>query len=82
MKAYTLKKRKDTEEYHLFEGNFTIQPYCITKQRSICKKMNKTESERDIFKCYTENQAQIHIAKIRQQVCVSCISHLNAKFGN
>lgn len=80
MKAYTLKKRKDTEEYHLFEGNFTIQPNCITKQRSICKKMNKTESERDVFNCYKEQHARIQIAEIGRQVCSICISTLYSTF--
>ena len=82
MKAYTLKKRRDTEEYHLFEGNFTIHPFCTTKQLSICKKMNKTKSERDIFKCYNQTQARIGIAEIGSTVCSNCVDYLIATFGN
>ncbi|MGV1012926.1 MAG: hypothetical protein ACOYBS_10800 [Flavobacterium sp.] len=82
MKAYTLKKRRDTEEYHLFEGKFTIHPYCITKQLSICRKMNKTESESDLFKCYNQTQARIRIAKIGSPVCSNCVDYLNTTFGN
>ena len=66
----------------MFEGNFTIHPYCITKQLSICRKMNKTESERDIFKCYNKTQAQIGIAEIERPVCSSCVDYLNTTIGN
>ena len=58
MKAYTLKKKKDTEEYHLFEGDFTDSPNCNSNQLSICKKMDKVESEGNSFTCYNENQAR------------------------
>ena len=37
MKAYTLKRRKETEEYHLFEGDFSKEP-CTSVNESICKK--------------------------------------------
>ena len=52
MKAYTLKRKKDTEEYHLFEGIFSkISPNCSSNQLSICKKMNKIESDGNDFTC-------------------------------
>lgn len=77
MKAYTLKKRKDTEEYHLFEGDFKISPNCNSNQTSICKKMDKTESENvNAFTCYTDEQARLKIATIGRPVCGVCTSHL------
>jgi hypothetical protein len=76
MKAYTLKKRKDTEEYHLFEGDFSQEP-CTSQKESICKKMDKTESENvNAFTCYTDEQARLKIATIGRPVCGVCTSHL------
>lgn len=80
MKAYTLKKKKDTEEYHLFEGDFTIVPNCNSKQKSICKKMDKSESEGNSFTCYTEKLARNRIAEIGRPVCGICTSHLYTTF--
>jgi hypothetical protein len=78
MKAYTLKRRKDTEEYHLFEGDFANNsPNCSSNQLSICKKMNKTESENvNAFSCFTDDQARKRIAVIGRPVCGVCTSHL------
>ena len=77
MKAYTLKRREDTEEYHLFEGDFTISPNCNSNQISICKKMNKTESENvNVFTCFNEEHARKQIAVIGRPDCGVCTSHL------
>jgi hypothetical protein len=76
MKAYTLKRRKDTEEYHLFEGDFTNNGNCNSNIISICKKMDNTESQGNAFTCYTEDQARIQIAEIGRPVCGVCTSHL------
>jgi hypothetical protein len=76
MKAYTLKKRKDTEEYHLFEGDFSLEP-CTSNKLSICKKMDKSESDNvNAFTCFTDDQARKRIAEIGRPVCGVCTSHL------
>lgn len=75
MKAYTLKKRKDTEEYHLFEGDFSLEP-CTSNKLSICKKMDKSESQGNAFTCFNEEQARKRIAEIGRSVCGVCTSHL------
>ena len=75
MKAYTLKRRKDTEEYHLFEGDFSQEP-CTSKNLSICKKMDKSESQGNAFTCFNEEQARKQIAEIGRPVCGVCTSHL------
>ena len=54
MKAYTLKRRKDKEEYHLFEGDFTNNGNCNSNKIFICKKMDNTESQGNAFACFTE----------------------------
>lgn len=79
MKAYTLKKRKNTEEYHLFEGDFSIEP-CTSNKLSICKKMDKSESLGNTFMCYTEDKARKRIAEIGRSVCGVCTSHLYTNF--
>ena len=75
MKSYTLKRRKDTEEYHLFEGDFSQEP-CTSKNLSICKKMDKSESQGNAFTCFNEEQARKRIAEIGRSVCGVCTSHL------
>lgn len=76
MKAYTLKKKKDTEEFHLFEGDFTTNSNCNSNQMSICKKMDKLESAGNVFTCYTEHNARTRIAEIGRPICGICTSHL------
>ena len=75
MKAYTLKRRKDTEEYHLFEGDFSQEP-CTSQNLSICEKMIKSESVGNKFQCLNEKDARLEIAKIGRPVCGICTSHL------
>jgi hypothetical protein len=79
MKAYTLKKKKDSEEYHLFEGDFS-QDTCTSQNESICGKMKKSESIGNKFQCLKEQQARTEIAKIGRQVCGVCTSHLYTTF--
>lgn len=75
MKAYTLKRKKNTEEYHLFEGDFSQEP-CTSQNLSICKKMYKSESQGNAFTCFNEEQARKQIAEIGRPVCGVCTSHL------
>lgn len=76
MKAYTLKRKIDTEEYHLFEGDFTNNGNCNSNKISICKKMYKVESDGNAFTCFNEDQARKRIAEIGRPVCGVCSSHL------
>jgi hypothetical protein len=78
MIAYTLKKRKDTEEYHLFEGIFIEENKCNTHltKKSICGEMDKTQNEKNIFECKNEQEARELSAKLGRKVCGTCISHL------
>lgn len=75
MKAYTLKKRVKTEEYHLFEGDFT-NTGCNSENISVCEKMEKQASEGNVFTCKDENEARTRIAEIGRKVCGVCTSHL------
>jgi hypothetical protein len=59
MEAYTLKKKKTTGEYHLFEGVMTAEG-CTSKQLSICQKMDKSESAGNVFACEEENADGTH----------------------
>lgn len=78
MKAYTLKKREDTEEYHLFEGNLLGIKKCDTNlvKESICRMMNIDESVGNVFTCIDKDKALEQIAKIGSAVCGVCTSHL------
>lgn len=75
-KAYTLKQKKETEELHLFEGEFTEPGKCNSAATSICEKMAKADSAKNIFTCLNENDARIESAKIGRKVCGVCVSHL------
>ncbi len=76
MKSYILKRRKDTQEYHLFEGDFTNNGNCNSNKFSICRKMDKSESQGNAFTCFNEEQARKQIAEIGRPVCGVCTSHL------
>lgn len=75
MKAYTLKKKQETKELHLFEGDMTTTG-CNSKSTSICEKMKKLESEKNIFTCFNEGEARKKCAEIGRDVCGICVSHL------
>lgn len=74
--ACTLKKKKDTEELHLFKGKKTEANKCNSGKYSICKKMENSDSENNIFTCKYEDAARIECAKQGRQVCGPCVSHL------
>lgn len=79
-KAYTLKQKKETEELHLFEGEFTEPGKCNSGATSICGMMAKVDSARNVFTCLNENDARIECAKIGRKVCGVCVSHLYATY--
>jgi hypothetical protein len=75
MDAYTLKKKKDTGEYHLFSGRMTKEG-CTSKELSICEKMLRSENDGNVFTCEEEEIARKKCAKIGRKVCSTCISSL------
>jgi hypothetical protein len=80
MKVYTLKKKPETEEYHLFEGEMTSLDRCSVDNLSICEKMERTENRESIFACQNENSARTKCASIGRNVCGTCVSHLYETF--
>lgn len=83
MKAYTLKRHKETSELHMFEGEMTPNNpdhKCTSESSSICEKMKKTQSLGNVFSCATEQEARDKCAQLGREVCGICISHLYADF--
>lgn len=78
--VYTLKKMKDTDECHLFKGKITSTDKCSSNAKSICKKMSKSESEKNIFACEDEDTARSMCAKEGRKVCGPCVSHIYATY--
>jgi hypothetical protein len=78
--VYTLKKDKDTDELHLFEGKMTESDKCTSSELSICRKMKKTQNAANQFACKDENVARIKCANIGRAVCGICVSHLYADY--
>lgn len=75
MDAYTLKKKKETNEYHLFKGVMSLNG-CSSEQKSLCEMMNKSESAGNKFGCKNEDDARTECAKIGRAVCGVCVSQL------
>jgi len=75
MKAYTLKIKNNTKEYHLFEG-IMLKDGCNSNQHSICEKMDKSQSSGNVFACEDEDSARLKCAEIGREVCGICVSHL------
>jgi hypothetical protein len=78
--VYTLKKKTDTEELHLFEAVPSEDNKCIPKNKSICNKMSKDESSGNIFACEDENSARAKCAERGREVCGICVSNLYATY--
>lgn len=79
MKVFTLKKRKDTKEFHLFEAKMNNEnTSCIPDKLSICEKMDINENEQNIFSCLNEQKAREECAEQGRKVCGICVSSLYA----
>ena len=79
--AFTLKKKKNTKELHLFIGKMTSDNAgCTSVLLSICQKMDRAESESNIFSCETEVIARKKCAEIGKEVCGICVSSLYANY--
>ena len=74
--VYTLKRKANTEELHIFRATPASDNKCTPERESICKKMNNNESSEVIFACLSEDDARVKCAKIGRQVCGTCVSHL------
>lgn len=81
--VYTLKKHGDSEEYHLFQAELTqSQPgrKCAPQNKSICQKMNKSDSSENKFACFSEGKARMECANTGRVVCGVCVSHLYTSY--
>lgn len=88
MSVYTFKRRRDTNEIHIFEGEYADNGVnCTVPRLSICRGMNQTDGESlrtytiedqtQIFcSCNEEDVARLNAAKIGREVCGTCVSHL------
>lgn len=73
--VYTLKKKRNTNEMHLFKC-VPANIECKCEPISMCKKMTENESHDDMFSCNNEDDTRMKIAKIGRQVCGNCASEL------
>jgi hypothetical protein len=79
MPLYSLIKRKDTDELHLFNSRSTSEG-CKAEQCSICQKMKLYEMGEVIFACKDENETRKECAKLGRKVCGVCASNLYATY--
>lgn len=75
MLLYSLIKRKNSEELHLFISRIPSDG-CIAEDKSICKKMNFGEKAGVVFSCRDENEIRKKAAELGRRVCGTCISKL------
>lgn len=74
---YTLI-RNEHGELHLFKSYKSNDNCFPLEKKSICKKMDyRRESN---FMCESEDEARIKCAKIGEDVCGTCVSHLYADY--
>ncbi|NBG93658.1 hypothetical protein FEZ21_20270 [Pseudomonas sp. 9.1(2019)] len=74
--VYTLKKRTDTEEVHIFTATPVPEDKCRPANKSICRKMDLSETESTLQACMSERTARVKAAEIGRSVCGPCVSHL------
>lgn len=74
--VYILRERKYTGELHLFLANPTEENECRSQQKSICGRMSIDEKSRTIFSCQPKDRARIQCAKLKENICTTCVSYL------
>jgi len=76
VKAYSFHSRHDTQEVHVFEGDFTPEG-CTSNFDSICEKTNRRrENMQRVISCLNEDEAREKAAEYGRSVCGTCVSHL------
>lgn len=78
--VYTIKERKDSGEFHLFDGLMQNKDYCSVSSWSLCSSVEENETVSEGIGCLTEDQARIEAAKIGRAVCGNCIKTLYATY--
>lgn len=81
MTVYTLKKKNNTEEHHIFEGDWTDNEtprHCSVSKLSFCKKATKEGSSFIDRSCMSESRTRMVAAEMGRVVCGTCVSHLYA----
>lgn len=73
---YTIKKRKNTEEYHIFRSRQDNQG-CYANQKSICQKMDKLEGQgNNTLTCGDEDETRKVSFELKRNICGICVSDL------
>lgn len=78
---FSLSKRKDTGEFHLFLNKRDSEGKCVfASRKSICGHMSASDRDGSIFSCSTDEVARKKCAAIGREVCGTCVSHLYADY--
>lgn len=80
MITYSIRKRNETNEHHIFEGTLTSTDprECSTRKSSICNKAKFDETSTINLSCLAEETARAKAAVLGRSVCGTCVSHLYA----
>jgi uncharacterized metal-binding protein len=76
MTLYSLIKKRNTDELHLFNSKKILDKCNVEENISICKKMNFSEKGDVVFACNDENEARIKCAQEGRKVCGICVGTL------
>jgi hypothetical protein len=75
-KAYSFFNNTETDEKHIFEGEFTVES-CNALEKSICKKATRSKGNWiNKATCLSESDAREKAATIGRGICGVCVSHL------
>ncbi|EGP54401.1 hypothetical protein Agau_P100154 (plasmid) [Agrobacterium tumefaciens F2] len=75
---FSLNKRTDTGEYHIFLNKRNDDKKCAyAGTKSICMRMTRDQTDgTPVFSCQGEVKARAECARIGRAVCGTCVSHL------
>lgn len=78
MNHYLLRRKKTTNEIHIFQVN--SPSICDEIERTQCGKIHRLETEILMSYCIDESAMRLHVTLFGNQVCGQCVATLYGSF--
>ena len=80
MITYSIRKRSESAEHHIFEGKLINKDplKCSSNIKSICQKVSHADTTTVRKSCLGEQDARNFAAELGRKACGICVSHLYA----
>lgn len=78
--AYSYRKRSNSNEWHIFEGNFTSAGGCNPMQLSLCGRVNQVDYRDEWVSgaiCISHDEALHAAGMLGSGVCSTCLRELS-----